>query len=178
MEKESIKHWYLQLLLGLVFIAVGIWVYLTPLESYITLTVLFSFAFLIAGVIEITFSIANRKGISNWGWALASGIIDFLVGILLVSHPDISVIVLPFYVGFAIMFRSIMAIGWAIELKSNRGYLLGIGILGLIFSFIMLWNPIFAGMTIVFYTALAFVMIGFFQVSLSLRLRKLSKVIH
>jgi len=136
---------------------------------------------LITGILEIAFAIANRKGLNNWGWSLASGIIDFLIGILLVSQPAISILILPFYVGFAILFRSVMAMGWAFELKkravSDWGYLLAVGILGLLFSFILLWNPLFAGMTIVIYTGWAFIIIGSFQIYLSFRLKKLSKLV-
>jgi uncharacterized membrane protein HdeD (DUF308 family) len=177
--KDAIKHWYLSLILGIVFIAVGIWVLRTPLESYVALAVLFSFTFLFAGILEIAFALGNRNRLSNWGWSLAGGIVDLLIGTLLVSHPTISIFVLPFYVGFAVLFRSIMTIGWSIELKNRNlpdwGYLMAIGVLGLLFSFVLLWNPLFAGMTIVFYTAWAFIAIGAFNIYLSLRLRALSK---
>jgi len=179
--KSSVKHWYFPLILGIIFIAIGAWVLRTPVESYITLAILFSISFFMAGILEIIFSIANRKELRNWGWSLASGIIDFLIGVLLVSIPAISIVVLPVYVGFAIMFRSILAIGWSVELHDmavlNWGYMLVMGILGLMFSFILLWNPLFAGMTIVFYTSLAFIFIGFFYIFLSFRLKKLSKSI-
>lgn len=179
--KDSIKHWYFSLILGIILIAVGIWVFLTPVSSYIALSILFSITFLIAGIMEITFSVVNRGQLRHWGWTLVGGIVDLLIGILLISQPALSLVVLPFYVGFAILFRSIMAIGWAIELKrqavADWGYVLIFGILGAIFSFILLWNPLFAGMTIVFYTALAFIMAGCFQVYLSLKLRKLSNAV-
>lgn len=175
--RKTGKYWYLLALLGIALILVGIWVFMTPLQSYITLSMLFAFTFLFTGIMELIYAISNRKSLDNWGWSLAGGIVDFLIGVMLIANPQISLLVLPFYVGFAILFRSIMAIGWSIELKKHRvtswGSLLGIGIIGLIFAFIMLWNPIFAGMTIIFYTAAAFVVIGVFQVYLSLRLRKL-----
>jgi uncharacterized membrane protein HdeD (DUF308 family) len=138
--------------------------------------------FLITGIIEIVYAIFNRKGIANRGWALAGGIIDLLVGILLVSQPQMSMVILPVYIGFGILFRSIIAIGWSIELKRQEvgdwGNLLGIGILGSVFAFIMLWDPLFAGMTLVIYTAIAFLMIGLFQIYLAIRLRKISKALR
>jgi uncharacterized membrane protein HdeD (DUF308 family) len=72
-----------------------------------------------------------------------------------------------------------MAIGWAIELKKyktlNWGMSLTAGILGVLFSLILLWNPVFAGLTLVFYTGFAFVMVGIFQIYRSLSLRSLKK---
>lgn len=179
--RETVKHWYLLLILGIIMIGVGIWVFLTPLEAYITLAMLFAFTFLIAGIMEIIYAVSSRKLLDNWGWTLAGGIIDLMIGVLLVTQPGISMIVLPFYVGFAIMFRSVMAIGWALELKrqyiKDWGNLLAIGIMGLIFSFVMIWNPLFAGMTLVFYTAMAFIIAGISQVYLSFSLKKFYKLL-
>ena len=176
--KSDLKHWYLPLILGIVLIAIGVWVFLTPLASYVALSILFAVTFFITGILEIVYAISNSsvQG-SNWGWSLAGGIIDFLIGLLLISLPQTAMAFLSFYVGFAIMFRSGMAIGRSIELKrlgaSDWGYLLCLGILGLLFSFVLIWNPLFAGLTIVFYTALAFIISGIFQVILAFRLKKL-----
>ncbi|KAA9325652.1 HdeD family acid-resistance protein [Adhaeribacter soli] len=183
MENPNLRHtsryWYLQLILGIFLILVGIWVFMTPLASYVTLAIFFAFAFLITGVLEIIYAVSNRKESENWGWSLVAGIIDLVIGILLISRPQMSMIVLPFYIGFGILFRSIMAVGWSLFLKRQGipdwGNLLAIGILGIIFAFIMLWNPIFAGFTIVFYTAFAFIIIGVFQIYLAFRLRKFHK---
>lgn len=176
---NAVKHWYLFLIIGLIFTALGIWIFATPLESYITLAVLFSLTFLISGFFEILFAVSNRKEVDNWGWILVSGIVSFILGCIMISNPQISMATLPYYVGFVILFRSFMAISTAIDLQnygaSNSGGLLALGILGLIFSFIMLWNPVFAGMTIVFWTAAAFVSIGIYNIYLSIRLRRIHK---
>jgi uncharacterized membrane protein HdeD (DUF308 family) len=177
--RNAVRYWYLPLILGIILIITGIWVFLTPLASYVTLAILFAFTFLFVGILQIIYAVSNRKETENWGWSLAGGIIDLIIGILLVSRPALPIAILPFFVGFGILFRSIMAIGWAIELKKQRvldwGNLLAIGILGLIFSFIIIWNPVFGGLTIVFYTAAAFLVIGIFEVYLAFRLSKLKK---
>ncbi len=179
--RNSIRHWYLPLILGIILIVVGIFVFRTPLESYITLALLFSVTFLVTGVIEIAYAISNRKFSDTWGWSLAGGIIDFLLGIVLVSNPQIPIAILPLFVGFAILFRSTLVIAWSIELSRQKiegwGNLTALGILGLLFSFILLWNPLFAGLTIVFYTGLAFIMAGIFQIYLAFRLKKLNKLV-
>ena len=176
--KDALKQWYLPLILGIVLIAIGIWVFLTPLASYVALSILFAVTFFITGILEIIYAVSNSKvqG-SNWGWSLVGGIIDFLIGLLLIALPQTAMAFLAFYVGFAVLFRSGMAIGRSIDLKRMNapdwGYLLCLGILGLLFSFVLIWNPLFAGLTIVFYTALAFIILGIFQVILAFRLKKL-----
>ena len=176
---RSVKYWYLPLITGIIFVLVGIWVLRTPVGSYATLALLFSLTFLVAGLIEIIYAFANRKAIDSWGWWLAGGIVDFLIGVLLISQPEISLAFLPIYIGFGILFRSSVAIGWALELKRQQvldwGNFLGIGILGSIFAFIILWNPLFAGMTLVLYTGVAFLLVGLFQIYHAWRLRKIKK---
>lgn len=174
---EPIRHWYLPMVLGFVLIVVGIWVALTPVASFIGLSVLFTISFLITGALETMHSIVNRKELSNWGWSLIVGILDLLIGVLLASKPAISMALLPYFVGFGLMFRCVLAIGWSITLKdlgiSDWKNLLFIGILGTLFSFVSLWDPVFFSLTLVFYVAAAFILVGCFNIYLSLKLKKL-----
>jgi uncharacterized membrane protein HdeD (DUF308 family) len=173
------RNWYWELIMGILFIAVGVWVFMTPVSSYVALSIFFAVTFLVTGIMQISFAVSNRKHMEGWGWSLAGGIVDTLVGLLLVSTPAFSMAVLPFYIGFALLFRSSLAIGLSFDLGKWRvpdwGWLLLIGIVGVILAFIMIWNPVFAGLTIVAYTAMAFLAIGIFQVYLSFRLKKLNK---
>ncbi|WP_103070155.1 HdeD family acid-resistance protein [Aquimarina sediminis] len=177
---DSVKYWYLPLIIGLIFIALGIYVLISPLESYVTLSYLFSISFVISGIVEIYFSVSNRNEIDNWGWNLVFGISTLIIGILLFMHPEISITILPFYVGFLLMFRSAMAMGYALDLKHygvlDWGNLMILGILGFIFSFILIWNPLFAGITILVWTALALIAVGVFNIYVSIKLKKLKNI--
>ena len=51
--------------------------------------------------------------------------------------------------------------------------MLGLGILGVLFSFLLLWNPSFAGLTIAIWIGLTLTAAGLFSIYLSLKLRKL-----
>ena len=175
--KDYSKHWYLSLILGILFIGAGIWVFMTPVSSYLALSILFSVTIFISGIFEIIYSISNRKEMDNWGWVLVGGIIDLLFGFWLMASPLLSIAVLPFVVGFMLMVRSIMAIGFAFDLKdfsgSGWGWLLTLSILGLLFSFVLLWNPAFAGLTLVIWTGCAFVTLGVYRIFLSFKLKHL-----
>lgn len=177
--KDTIKHWYLPLILGILFIAVGIWALITPAATYLSLALLFSVTFFVTGLLEIIFSISHRKQLDGWGWSLASGILSFIIGVLLIIYPQVSILTLPLFVGFVVLFQSSMAIAWSIELKkykvSNWGWLLFAGILGVILSFILLWNPLFAGLTVAVFTGIALITIGIFHIHFSIELKKLKK---
>lgn len=177
--KDTIKHWYIPLFVGLLFVVISIVVFTSPLTSLLALSVFFALSFLFSGISEIVFSIVNRNRLDNWGWSLAFGIITFVVGVSLVSHPALSISVLAFYVGFLLLFRSISSISFALDIKKygskSWAGLLIFGILGAIVSFILIWNPVFAGMSIVVLVALSFLFAGLFSILLSFQLRKLHK---
>ena len=180
--KERVKHWYVPLLIGIFFILLGIYVFLSPLSSFLALAVIFSVSFLVIGLAEIIFAVSNRHELDNWGWMLAFGIIGFLIGVLLIANPQISIVTLPIYVGFLVLFRSIAAISFSIDMRGygvpDWGFTLTMGILGVILAFILLWNPVFAGFTIVFWLGLAFIIAGIYGVYFAVTLKKLRKRMH
>ena len=171
------KYWYLPLILGVVFIAVGIFVFFTPVASFLTLATLFAFTFVIGGVLEIIYAVSNRDINDRWGWMLAGGLLDLFIGILLVTNPALSAVALPFYVGFALLFRAITGIAWAVELKReqqpNWGALMTISIIGLVLVLILLWNPVLLGLTVVVYTALALVTVGAANIARAIFLKRI-----
>ncbi len=170
------KYWYLPLILGILFIGVGILVFFTPVASYLTLAMLFAFTFLVGGTLEIIYAVSNRDINDRWGWTLVGGLLDLFIGILLVSNPALSVVALPFYVGFALLFRAVTGIAWAVELKReqqpNWGALMAISIVGLFLVLVLLWNPVLLGLTVVVYTALALVTVGAANIARAIFLKR------
>lgn len=177
--KNTIKHWYIPVLVGVFFVIVSIVAFTRPAGSLLALSLLFAWSFLFGGLSEIIFSVVNKDQLSNWGWSLAFGIVTFVAGLLLMSNPALSITVLAFYIGFVILFRSISTIGFAIDIKKygskNWVGLLVLGIVGTIVSFILLWNPLFAGMSVVVLVALSFLFTGLFSILLGFQLRTLHK---
>jgi uncharacterized membrane protein HdeD (DUF308 family) len=173
------KHWYLKLFLGIIFIIVGIWVLVTPVSAYIALSLLFAISFLVTGILQIIYAASNRKALAHWGWTLAIGILELLVGVLLLANPRLSMVVLPLYVGFVLLFRSITAMGWAFLLRKLQirywGWILAIGILGLMVSFVLLWDLLLTAFIIAAITGIAFLLTGISQIILSFRLKKWHK---
>ena len=177
--KQSVKHWYLHLIIGLIFIAVGIWAFTSPIQSYAALTIVFSISFLVSGMMEVFFAISNKKVLENWGWTLALGVFTALIGAMLVSNPAISALTLPIYVGFMLMLHSFWAIGSAFDLKDYgvkrwRASLI-LGVLGVLFAALLIIRPVIGGITIVVWTGLALIASGTFNLFLSNKMRKIHK---
>jgi uncharacterized membrane protein HdeD (DUF308 family) len=171
---NTLKHWYVPLIVGILFIVFGVYIFTIPLEAYVTLSVLFSLSFFFSGISEIFFAVANKDSIEGWGWYLVSGVLTFLFGTYLTMYPGISMATLPFVVGFAFLFRSSQGLGFAFDLKKGGlswGGLAFVSVLGILFSFLLLANPVIASASIVVMTALSIITVGSYSVLLALTLK-------
>jgi uncharacterized membrane protein HdeD (DUF308 family) len=114
----------------------------------------------------------------GWGWLLVYGLINLLVGGILAYDPTISITTLPLFVGFIVLFRSVTTIGISLDSENfgipGSGSLLWLGILGVLFAFILLWSPTFAGLSLVVWTALALIVAGIYSIYFSFLLKKLA----
>lgn len=177
---NTIKNWYLPLIVGVIFIGAGIYTFASPASSYLALAILFSLSFLFSGIFEIGFAVANRKEMENWGWMLIFGLMTFFFGVVMTIHPDISMVTLPLYVGFVLLFRSIAAISFAIDVKSyavkSWRVLLVTGIVGIILSLLILFNTTFGIASIITLTGFTFIIAGIFSIILSFLLRNIKYV--
>ena len=126
---------------------------------------------------EIVFSIQNKDELEGWGWYLTSGIFSLLIGVALVAKPEVAATTLPFFIGFSLLFRSFQGLGFAFELKNygviKWGNLAILSILGIVFSFLLIANPIFTGISLVVMTALSFIFVGISAIVLAFQLKKL-----
>lgn len=178
--KNSIKHWYILLIIGILFVGLAFFSFTRPLDAYLTLAILFGATFLLAGLLEVIFAIVNRKEIDNWGWSLISGLLTLIVGKILIAYPGITMVTLPLIIGFAMLFKSISAIGHSIDLKKYKvadwGYLLALGILGTIFSNFIIWHPLVGGLAVGIWIGLTFLTIGLYSIFLSLKMKNLKKL--
>lgn len=177
--KKAVKYWWISPIIGVIAIILGVLCLANPLTTLSMLAALFVAGFLISGLFEVVFAISNREVLNGWGWTLASGIISILFGLILLAMPIETITVLLFFVGFWAMFQSIWAIGSAIELQRSSikgwGWVLAFGILGLIFSFILITNPLFAAGFIIYLFAFILLTYGFVRIFYGFRLRSIHK---
>lgn len=177
--KKAVKYWWISPIIGVIAIILGVLCLANPLTTLSMLAALFVAGFLISGLFEVVFAISNREVLNGWGWTLASGIISILFGLILLAMPIETMTVLLFFVGFWAMFQSIWAIGSAIELQRSGikgwGWVLAFGILGLIFSFILITNPLFAAGFIIYLFAFILLTYGFVRIFYGFRLRSIHK---
>ncbi len=178
--RSSIKHWYIPLIIGILLILLGFYTIYTPVAAFLTLAILFSWSFIISGILEIIFAVQNKDEVDGWGWYLTGGILYTLFGILLIANPLLSASTLAFIVGFYALFKSFQLLSFSFDLKNygskSWGWNLLFAILGIIFSFILLWNPLFAGFSLVIWTGMAISTVGFAACVFAFQLKSLKDI--
>lgn len=120
MTKKITTNWWILLLVGIIFLFLAGKVMMHPAQSIIGLAFFIGWASLIAGIFQIGFSLSAKSIIRNWVWLLFNGIINIIIGIIFLSHPAITAQILPFFVGFWMIFVGISTFFNGIQVQSSK----------------------------------------------------------
>ena len=176
--RHSIDNWQLSMLLGIIFFIVGIVVFFEPGGTYLALSVLFGIVVILSGAFELYLGTKAPPG-SGMGWYIAGGVIEILLGILLLCTPSMLFTILPFVLGFWLLFRGFMAVGVASEMMGvgikGAGWTMTLGILVIISAFLVLFNPIIGVGVVVFWVGLSLLLAGVDLIAHAVTLRRLRK---
>lgn len=171
---KIVKYWYLPLIIGILYLILGVYVLRTPVESFLTLSVLFSIGFLVSGIFQIGFAVSSSF-LPGWVWGLISGLVDVFIGIFLIRNPGLQPLTLTLYFGFWLLFRSFTTIGTSIELKrlpgSGWGWLLVLGILSLFASVYLICDPFLSGYTLILFVGTGLMIVGIYHIVFSVRMK-------
>lgn len=79
----------LNIILGLLTAAVGIYMVMNPVAALVSLTIFLAAYLIVSGIFEVVLAF-QIKPVSGWGWALFSGIISVLLGVMIWSQFPLS----------------------------------------------------------------------------------------
>ncbi len=177
MNENRKSYWWMSLISGLALLIFGIWFFVAPLESFQSLAIVFGFIILIVGLSEVFISLKKRNVVFDYMSYLWGGLLNVVLGVLLISSPETILWVISIVIGFGLIFKGGEQIKRAIQLKkqnrSNWKVVLVLGIVLVVIAAALLWHPEIIGITIAIWTAIAFIFIGIFRIYLAFRLREL-----
>lgn len=178
MAARAITHWWLFLIAGVLCVLTGIAVFVFPLESYVTLSIIFGILLLITGAAKLITAATSGNYFLMKGYVIIGGMLDLILGIFLCVYPGITLMLLPVMMGFWMMYNSFMFFSFADDLGTMKvpgGGLITTGaILLLLLSVLVLLNPLGAGIaTVVVLAGSGLVVFGFMLCSLSVKLKEI-----
>lgn len=177
-----IRHWWLLMLAGILCVAAGIAVFVFPMESYMTLSIIFGVLMLITGAAQLIIASTSGNYLAMKGYVVVGGILDLLLGIFLCVYPAVTVVLLPIMLGIWMMYHSFMIIAFGGDLDTFRingsGWVMMGGILLLVLSFLVLVNPFSVGIaTVIVLTGVALIVFGFLLCGESVLLRRIHETL-
>lgn len=172
-------YWWVPLLFGVVFILIGYWILRSPEDSFEKITKYIGVIILISGMVQLFFTIRNRRGIPGWGFQLAGDLFDMAVGVALLINPSLLLKVITLFVGIWLIANSISIFMKAAEARKEQHsywtWEFALALFLMLLAIVFLWHPMLLGISIAVWTGLAFIILGIFRIVLTLRLRKLRK---
>ena len=116
--RQAPGFWW-SLLSAVLGIAVGLVLLASPLSGALSLTLVLIFFFLIEGVASIMFALEHKRELSgNWGWMLMSGIVDLVLGaIILAGLPSTAAWAIGLMVGINMVFGGAALIAMALHAR-------------------------------------------------------------
>lgn len=165
---------------GVLCVAAGIAVFAFPLESYVTLSILFGVLMLVVGAAKLIAASTSGNFFMMRGYVIVGGVLDLLLGILLCVWPGVTLMLLPIMMGFWMLYNSFVLIGLSGDFETfgvpGSGWVTGSGILLLILSIIVLVNPLGAGIaTVVVLAGVGLIVFGFILCVLGMKLKDIHR---
>lgn len=175
---RAVKHWWLMLIAGLLCLVMGVVVFVFPLESYMTLAILFGVLMLAVGTLQLFVASTSGNYLTMRGYFVVGGVLDLILGIFLCLYPSVTLVALPLMMGVWMMYNSFVIIAFGGDMETFRlggsGLVIVGGVLLLLLSILVLLNPFSAGIaTVIVLAGVGLLVLGCLLCALSLKLKNI-----
>ena len=180
-SRQAVRYWWLLLAGGVILFLIGVVVFAFPVQSYVGMAVLFGWLMLLTGVVETIVAVRNTHYVTGRGWMLAWGVIEIVLGLILVFNVALSSATLPVVLGFWLLMRGFSAVGLGDDMRAvgirGAGWTILCGILLLLCALGILFQPLVFGSTaVVVWVGLSLLLAGASAALLGLQLRTAHRV--
>lgn len=154
----------LSIVMAVLYIALGVVIIIYPKISLVALCLILGVATVLLGLLKIIGYFSKDLYCLAFQFDLAIGIASLIFGILLILHPGFVVSILPFLIGFFIMFSGLFTIQTA---RDSRAFglkywwvLLTAAILSVVLGILLVFNPFKSAVAIMFIVGVSLVISG------------------
>ena len=177
-----IRHWWLYMLCGILCMVAGIAVFIFPMESYMTMGLLFGILMVFVGAAQLIVASSSGNYLAMKGYVIVGGILDLIMGIILCINPAVSLVLMPVLLGIWMLYHSFMIMAFGGDMETFRidgsGWTIAGGALLMLLSIFVLVNPMSAGVaTVVTLAGVGLIVFGLLLCILSFKLKDLHRVL-
>ena len=175
---ETLKrHWWVPVIRGIAAIVFGMLAFVYPGLTVAMLVLFFGAWVLVDGVFRVVGAIGGRATDPEWGWHLVIGILGIMIGFLTFHAPRITELALVIYIAAWALMIGATEIALAIKLRreiKGEWFLILMGLLSILFAFMLLWNPIPGALALVWLIGAYAIAFGILGIIFGIRLRGLA----
>ena len=175
--RTSSNVWWLVLLQGIFSIILGVMVFVVPEITLKGILIFLGAYWLVMGLFSII-GIFVGYSRAHWGWALFSGILGIIAGLLVLSSPLFAATLLPAILAIIIGIQGIIIgiVSLIHGFKGGGGGAFAMGILSMAFGAVLLIWPLYAGFMMVIIIAVFAIIGGIAAIVDSFRIRSAGKM--
>lgn len=163
-NKPSGTYRAIEIVLGLVALAVGILALFFPTAIVVTIVVLFGIALLIVGLLRLATAFSAHFPSSARTTNAIIGILAIIVALIILFFPTFATVSLTVLIGIGLLIYGIgrIIVGGAVSTLSSglRALVILFGLLVVVFALIVIFFPIIGIFTYAFFVSLSFILIG------------------
>lgn len=175
-KNSIVQLWWIPLISGLFFILFGALIIKRPVDSFYAMSMIIGIILIASGTAEIFFFTYYRKNLLDWNWHLSGGLVDVLLGVILILNPKIILIGITILISLWLLYRAFVAIRKAIELKGEKNkdwiWVLIIGIFVAGAGIFLIIKPEIIGAALAFWIAISFIAFGALRIFFAIKLRQ------
>ena len=120
-KTTSPRHGWMTTAKGILFIVLGGSILLFPGQALMTLALYIGAIVLASGLWFIVLAFLQRKENPAWGWVLAEGVVDLVLGGVLLFHPTLTAAIIPIFVGLWAV--AVGLLQWVVAQQAKRAEL-------------------------------------------------------
>ena len=170
------------MLCGILCVAAGISVFIFPMESYMTMGLLFGILMLLVGTTQLVVASSSGNYLTMRGYVIVGGILDVILGVFLCVNPYVSMVLMPVLLGIWMLYHSFIIMAFGGDLETFRidgsGWTVAGGALLMLLSIFVLVNPMSAGVaTVVVLAGVGLILFGMLLCALSFKLKNIHRAI-
>lgn len=174
------NRWWVFALRGLIAVALGIIVLTNPGIALLTVITVFGIYSLVDGLFDIIIGFSSRKENKQWWALLIVGIANVVIGVISLSNPSITGIVLVYLIAARALINGVLEIVAAIELRhfiEGEWMMIVSGILSILFGVVLFGSPNQGALAMLWVIGTFAIVIGIWLIIFAFQLRsKIKKI--
>lgn len=156
--REISALWWLTLLVGMLSIIAGIIVLARPSKSLAAIAVITGIFVLLDGIVTLVAALVRTT--DNRGLAALVGVVNLVIGVLLIRHPTKGVLAIALFIGIWLIAMGAVRLVLAFDTHGHRGWRIVVAVVDLIAGIVLVSSPSIGVATLALFVGLALIVNG------------------